>query len=618
LSRFRLCLVAAALLVTLVRNASAAEVVFAADGGAAAITEALAALEGGGVVVIPAGEWAWGPDDQVSVDAHGVTLLGAGAEQTLLYREGSRDNGAFFLASGVRDLRISGIRFRGVELYGNEDTDYGIRLTDATGFRIDHCGFSLLGFAGLRIDGASRGVVDHCLFSKTFKPALASHGYGVVVYGTGAHAGEPFGSGEATFVEDCEFRLCRHAVTANKGGRYVFRHNLVRRNTQSNAIDALGQEYSSADSVGTEWVEVYDNVVERPDLGDGDSPLKYAVRIRGGGGLIWNNTFADVDEGVRVDEFTPQATEPVHVWDNEFQRDPRPGNRPGYCAATDSEGDLLCVRSADSTKVKPPADGVPVVVEEAPEGYLPHPYPHPLVTRGSPDAGPDRIAVLREGQGTVTLPRVGGDLPTDGVAGGRERWFLDGTELASPVPVDLTLARGPHLLTRVFEDAAGGTAADTASVDVVPRFLPISSGERTWTARWFEPVAGAGEVRFRFTPSKDRMDGYATLAGQRVVGAHGDNVMLVRASEAGVLDVRNGDHYAADVAIPYAAGTTYDVRLRFDCSAGTYTVWIDGVALATDYAFRIPADRLTQVTVWHGHGGVTVEDFEIGSIGGGG
>ena len=594
-------------------GAAAAGVVFAADGSAAAVTEALSALGGGGVVVVPPGEWAWEADDQVTVTGDGVTILGAGQEQTLLYRKSSKDNGAFFAARGVRDLRISGMRFRGVELYGNEDKDYGIRLEDATDFRIDHCGFTLLGFAGVRTDGASRGVVDHCLFTETFKPALASHGYGVVVYGTGALSGAPFGGPEATFVEDCEVRLCRHAVTSNKGGRYVFRHNLVRRNTRANAIDALGQEYSSADSVGTEWVEIHDNVVERPTREAGDSALKYAVRIRGGRGLIWNNTFADADEGVRVDEFTPQDTGPVHVWGNVLLRDPRPDSRPDYCANTVAGGDLLCARSAGTDQIKPPADGVPQVFEEAPEGYAPHAYPHPLTTGLRVSAGPARTAVLREGESRLNVALLGAVIPAkDGGAVHSDRWFLDGQELASPPAGDLTLVRGRHLVVRVAEDAAGRIDAAAARIDVVPTFLPISSSEREWTSRWYGPRGGRGEARIRITPAKVRMDGYVTLTGAVEVGAHGDNAMLVRASEAGVFDVRNGDGYAADVSIPYTAGKTYEVRVRFDCDAGTYSVWIDGVALATDYAFRVGTPVLSQVTVWHGHGGLTLEAFSIG------
>ncbi len=598
-------------LLAMVRPASAAEVVFATDGSAAAITEALTALGGGGVVFVPPGEWAWDQADQVIVTADGVTLLGAGPGHTLLYRRTSVDGGAFFQARGVRDLRISGLRFRGVETYGNRDTDYGVWLVDATDFRVDHCAFSLLGFAGVRTEGACRGVVDHCRFSEHYKPALGSHGYGVVVYGTGAHTGAPFGSPEATFVEDCEVRLCRHAVTANKGARYVFRHNLVRRNTHANAIDALGQEYSSKDSVGTEWIEVYGNVVERPHLEDGDSPLKYAVRIRGGGGLVFENTFADAEEGVRVDEFTPQDTGPVYVWGNELQRDPRSGQRPGYCAETEDSSGVLCPRVATADAVRPPADGVPVVFEAAPEGYAAAPYPHPLVSAQRLDAGRDRTAVLRAGDKAVRVPLVGSSSASPGAEVLRERWFMDGLELESVPPEGVPMPRGRHLVLRVTEHAGGRTAADATVVDVVPTFQPLASAERDWLARWFEPLGGRGEARFRVTPGKDRMDGYATLAGDVEVAAHGDNVMLVRASEAGVFDARNGDEYAADAALPYTAGTTYEVRITFDCAAGTYSVWIDGAALATGYHFRVPAERLSQVTVWHGHGGLTLTDFAI-------
>ncbi len=389
-----------------------ATVVFATDGTAPAITTALAALgDGGGVVVIPPGEWAWEADEEVRVSTSNVTLLGVGADQTLLYRSSSRDNVAFFRVREAHDVRVSGLRFKGIDAEGNADKDYGVFLHDAMDFRVDHCTFSYLGFAGVRTLGASRGVVDHCQFSRHYKPPVGSYGYGVAVYGSNEYSDEPFGSGEATFVEDSEMALCRHAVASNKAGRYVFRHNRVTASTKAHAIDAHGQEFSSDGSLGTEWIVVHDNVAEDPDMGNTDSPRKYAVRIRGGKALVFDNTFADVHEGVRVDEFTPQDTGPVHVWGNTLVDDPNPRRLPSYCMRIRARDDQLCARKVGPAKRKAPADGVPEFSEEAPAGYTPYPYPHPLVSQlvidveGSPLAAegtdvPSRVWL----KATVTVP----------------------------------------------------------------------------------------------------------------------------------------------------------------------------------------------------------------------
>lgn len=445
-----------------------AEVVLAAGGSPEAIEEALAELDAGGVLVVPPGEWAWGPDDQVTVSVSDVTILGAGSDHTRLIRRESKNDVAFFLVRGVRGVRISGLAFRGVAAEDNADIDYGVFLWDAVDFRVDHCVFSHLGFAGVRTHGASRGVIDHCSFSEHYKPAVGSYGYGVAVYGTNEYTGEPFGSGEATFVEDNEMRLCRHAVAANKGGRYVFRHNLVLHNTKAHAIDAHGQEYSSEGSIGTEWIEVYENRVERPDQGNSSSPQKYAVRIRGGRGLIWGNTFADTDEGVRIDEFTPQDTGPVYVWDNELLRDPHPRGRPAYCARIRDDQDILCARKVPRAKAQRPADGRSVFSEEPPPGYEPYPYPHPRVTELDTGAGDDRIVTIREGEAGVHLPLIdepGGDSGGPGV---NTRWFVDGLEVESPSPEGVFLTRGQHLLLRIVEDEEGTVGADAALIEVVP------------------------------------------------------------------------------------------------------------------------------------------------------
>src|SRR5262249_22727179 len=158
------------------------------------------------------------------------------------------------------------------------------------------------GRSGVWTSGTSSGVVDHCDFEDLYKTAIANLGYGVEVGGTNTVIeGVPFGSGRATFIEDSIFRRCRHAVASNRGARYVFRYNYVGQNQVAHAVDAHGQESGSV--VGTEWADVYYNLIEDPV----DSvSIRYAVRIRGGKGLIWNNSFVHYNQGIELTHDTPE------------------------------------------------------------------------------------------------------------------------------------------------------------------------------------------------------------------------------------------------------------------------------------------------------------------------
>jgi hypothetical protein len=234
--------------------------------------------------------------------------------------------------------RISGIRFVGIDA---PSKDIGVQLDDAREFRVDHCYFSELGFAGVRTNGTSRGVIDHSTFDAIYKPSIGTDGYGVAVYGTNALADVPFGSSDATFIEDCQFTACRHAVSSNQGARYVFRHNRVANGVAAHAVDTHGTEYGSA--IGTEWADVYANVIEQkshvPPYHD-----RIAVHIRGGRALIHDNRIVGYATAIALSERTPQPTGPVYIWDNE------PNVSPG------------AYRSS------------------APPGYVPAPYPHPLAS----------------------------------------------------------------------------------------------------------------------------------------------------------------------------------------------------------------------------------------------
>lgn len=321
----------------------------------AAIQAALDALGGPGTVLLTSGRYQ--VDGTLRIRNDGVTLQGSGMNQTVLFRVVDGTNTALVRATGLSGVRITGIRFKGasnrdpVQGELSNGREVGVLLEDAADFRVDNSFFTHTGFAGVRTNGSSTGVVDHCVFEDQYKPLVGTDGYGVVVYGIDALEGEPFGSGRATFIEDSSFSLCRHAVAANKGARYVFRYNYVAQNEIAHAVDAHGTEYGS--TVGTEWIDVNNNIIEDPIY------RGYAVRIRGGMGVVWSNTFIGYNEGVELTQDTEQPTGPVYIWDDYIFPETSP-----------------MVRARGTM-------GTPIYYLSPAPDYVSYPYPHPLIPTGA-------------------------------------------------------------------------------------------------------------------------------------------------------------------------------------------------------------------------------------------
>ncbi len=98
------------------------------------------------------------------------------------------------------------------------------------------------------------------------------------------------------------------------------------------------------------------------------------------------------------------------------------------------------------------------------------------------------------------------------------------------------------------------------------------------------------ELSFEATPLADKIDcftGIAESAPRRAA----DVAAIVRFNDTGTIDVRNGNSFAADQKLGYAAGKTYRIRMVVDMAKKTYSVFVapEGageVALATNYDFR--------------------------------
>lgn len=319
----------------------------------------------GGIVRIPAGEVEAIGTVRIT---GGVSLIGAGSEHTKLFRGPATDmiqGGSLISADGAngRPIRVSGLNLVGFLDPASAGPDNGISLSNATDFRVSHCRLQRLGGSGIGVGGKSRGVVDHCLVVDLFKKPINNLGYGVVVGGTGEWRDDLVpGSGDSVFVEDCEFTGCRHAIASNGGARYVFRRNHIYGNVVAQAVDCHGPGYGSLH--GTQWIEVYGNLIERPAGG------YIAMYLRGGGGVVFGNTIRNYLGGIGL---TLDA-DPKQDWTRPYPIPEQIGNMWVWDNTLNGQavGPFIPPRSAEHIKLDRDYFTRPM------PGYTPYQYPHPL------------------------------------------------------------------------------------------------------------------------------------------------------------------------------------------------------------------------------------------------
>jgi hypothetical protein len=308
----------------------------------------------------------------------GTHLVGAGVDRTILYRDPEKSYSQPILhVRGGRDApggtQISGLALIGVRDPDDTGQDYGLILSSVPDFRVDHCYFEGFGFAGVRVESASSGVVDHVIFVDNFKRGIDNLGYGVVVYGEDHWDAEVQpGGAQATFVEDSLFVGSRHAIAANAGAHYVFRYNQVLHNVVACAVDAHGMGYGSTH--GTRYVEIYHNLI-------GDPAHDWCgIGIRGGAGVIFENTIEDYENPILLilEWGTPDSlkakypaldqVQELYIWDNQITDGPPEPQ-------VDETGVGFIEAGRDYFNEPKPA-------------YVPYEYPHPLASGGVFDADP--------------------------------------------------------------------------------------------------------------------------------------------------------------------------------------------------------------------------------------
>ncbi|MBN1185832.1 MAG: hypothetical protein JXB49_26360 [Bacteroidales bacterium] len=237
----------------------------------------------GDVITLPEGTVTW--DNALSIDK-GITIQGAGMDKTIIIN-GSAESGKNVIyvdGNEGEQFIIKGITFKGALGTADDKANTIFIAGNCKNFRITNCKFMDGGSHSIGTRGDTYGVIDHCEFINASQECIV-----VFHYGTGDNSwtqGDMFGTANAVYVEDCNFDFVTrgdHAIVSNNGGRYVFRYNTITSAKERNStqIDAHGNFFADR---GTYSVEIYENT-----LNSGRS--WYGMYIRGGSGVIFNNTF---------------------------------------------------------------------------------------------------------------------------------------------------------------------------------------------------------------------------------------------------------------------------------------------------------------------------------------
>jgi hypothetical protein len=340
----------------------------------------------GDVIQIPAGRFlfvgqVFAPD--------GISIVGAGRDRTYLIKSDDLSEwhpmitvdaktGQPFKLSGLtlqgrldalqganRATAVTTVKDQGLVVKG---AARDIQIFDARFTRFLRAGIEFRGDQGA-VPGSATGVIYRNEFIDNWYVNL---GYGIAVNGDPARWNKPvtLGSADALFIEDNLFDRNRHCVTAGNGGVYVARYNTVKDNYQdATAFDAHG--LSPAWPRGTRSVEIYKNTVTNAET-------RWAgVSIRGGGGVVWGNSWTGVNHGVVIYLENPPASKPataypaldqignttdLYIWDNQSSGD----DLYKYpTSAGDQDIDYWLQEGRDYVLGINP-------------GYSPYAYPHPL------------------------------------------------------------------------------------------------------------------------------------------------------------------------------------------------------------------------------------------------
>jgi hypothetical protein len=240
-----------------------------------------------------------------------INIIGAGIDKTIILSQVNEANKAALTIvgneSGVNKIRISGLSIRG---NAKINSAHLLRISGTCkNFRIDNCKFENgYGPQTIKIFGLTYGVIDHCQFINDSGESINIMADNSVW--TDAPA---LGGADAVYIEDCVFNknmnMETNCVASNLGSRYVFRYNTVSVKGDSSypLLDCHGN-FDITGGYGAYSAEIYGNKIYS------NSGSYYCIFIRGGKGVIYNNTITgNVDMPICFTEYRATQTKAQYL-----------------------------------------------------------------------------------------------------------------------------------------------------------------------------------------------------------------------------------------------------------------------------------------------------------------
>ena len=264
------------------------------------VGNAVASAAHGDTVSIPGGTCSWTTTLAIT---KGITLIGAGVGSTVLKDNVSKGDASCrgggpimsWTVSAPNTFRISALTIQGIATDPNVCNSGHITLGGSTTtFQVDHIAFTSQQVVAIRVSGSLYGVISQSTFSGNYKQGIVvSHATwaGGINYGDGSWTDQIYwGMEKAVYIEDCGFtelstNQSAGAIDAFDGARIVFRYNtLHNQNGTSHGAD------SHQRGRGSRQLEIYNNTYTF----DSDHAVAYVQWIRGGTGVVFNNTITTV------------------------------------------------------------------------------------------------------------------------------------------------------------------------------------------------------------------------------------------------------------------------------------------------------------------------------------
>ncbi|GAA4108323.1 hypothetical protein GCM10022393_04300 [Aquimarina addita] len=340
------------------------------------VYEAVRSASPGDVVFIPEGLGFWGAESQLMVPG-GVSIIGRGSDKTIINRSESTKkhlivfDGANGLPNGLYNIGFEGKYFAKDKETNNLSS--GVQfMNGCVDFKVSGCKFSGFANCALCIEDAvadksvQKGVIYQNEFIDNYYDSVNNYGYGVVVYGNGTWTDLELGTENAVFVEDNFFSGNRHHIASNNNSKYVFRYNKVEHTNPVRNYSMADAHGKSSSPVGSRSYEIYNN--EFYTTNDMESRARTAIGIRGGDGVIFNNTCTD------------SIYRTVELWAEGFSCSTYPGIhqiRSLYIWNNEYHDELNITTEGIANNCESSIQENRDYFLQAKPGYQPYDYPHP-------------------------------------------------------------------------------------------------------------------------------------------------------------------------------------------------------------------------------------------------